>query len=128
MGDCLDAAEVILQGEVFVRGVSVLVGQAEADEDAGYIERVVHLGDEWDGAAFSNKDGFFAKAFLQCSLRFAEDRSVIGSNPGFAGTQDFELADYGFGKQFSDVLLDELRDLLRILIGNQACGEFRPGF
>ena len=128
MGDGFDAAEIIFQGEVFVGGMSVFVGQAEADQDAGHLEGVVHLRDERDRAAFADEDSLFAKAFFQRGLRFRENRSLIRSGPGFAGAEDFEFADHGFRQQLADVLLHELGDLLRILIGHQARGEFRPGF
>ena len=58
------AAEIVFKGYVFVRGVSVFVWQAEADQDAGNFEGVVHLGDEGDGAAFADEYGAFAEALF----------------------------------------------------------------
>ena len=39
VGDGFDAAEVIFEGEVLVGGVGVFVGETEADEDAGDLDR-----------------------------------------------------------------------------------------
>lgn len=91
MGDGLDAAEVVFQGDVLVGGVGVFVGQAEAEEHAGHLEGVVHLGDEGDGAALADEDGLLAETLLQGALRDLEDGGVERSDPGLAGAEGFEL-------------------------------------
>ena len=81
MGYGFDAAEIIFQGQVLVGGVGVFVGQAEADQDAGHFEGVVHLGDEGNGAAFADEYGFLAETFFQRGLGFRENGGVIGRGP-----------------------------------------------
>jgi len=127
VGDGFDAGEVIFEGDVFVGGVGVFVGEAEAEEDAGDFEGVVHLGDEGDGAAFADEDGFFAKAFFESRLRGFENGRVERRDPGLAFAEDIEFAMDGFGKELANVLFDEVGDFLRILVGDEASGEFGVG-
>ena len=68
VGYGFDAAEIIFQGQMFVGGVGVFVRQAEADQDAGHLEGVVHLGDEGNRAAFADEYGPLAEAFFQRAL------------------------------------------------------------
>ena len=87
-----DAAEIVFQVEMLVGSVSVFVGQAEADENAGDFEGVVHLSDEWDRAAFADKDCFFLKAFFEGGLGALKNWRMVRGGPGFAGAEDFEFA------------------------------------
>jgi len=48
MGDGLDAAEVVFEGDVFVGSMGVFVGQAKANQDAGDFESVIHLRNKGD--------------------------------------------------------------------------------
>src|SRR5881394_24457 len=98
--------------------------QAEADQHAGHFEGVIHLGDEGNRAAFADEHGLLAEAFFQCGLRLLENRIVIRSSPRFSRAQEFKFAVNRFGQPLSNVLLDELRDLLWILIRDEARGEF----
>src|SRR5215469_8048297 len=75
--DGLDAAKVVFERDVLVGGVSVLIGQAEADEDARNFESVVHLGNEGNRAALADEHGFFAEAFFQSGLGFLENGIVV---------------------------------------------------
>jgi len=78
VGNGFDAAEIVFQIEVFVRGVGIFIGQAEANENAGDFESVVHLGDEGDGATFADEDSLFLEAFLESRLGALKNRRVIG--------------------------------------------------
>ena len=120
MGDGLDAAEVVFKRNVFIGGVGIFVGQAEADQNAGHFESIVHLGHKRDGAAFANENGLFAKAFFQRGLRLLENRSVVRGNPRFSGAEYIKLTVDRFGKQLSNVLLDKFGDLVGILVGDKA--------
>ncbi len=124
MSDGLDAAVVIFESEMLVRRVRVFVGKPEADENARHFKRVVHLGDEWDRAAFPNEYSLFAEAFLQRGLGHLENRSLVGRDPGLAGAQHFKSAVHALGKKLADMLFDEPGDFLRILIGHEPRGEF----
>ena len=128
VGDSFDAAKIIFQGDVLVGSVGVLVWQTEAQKHTGNFKGVVHLGDEGDRAAFADEHGLFAEALFERGLRFLEDRIVVRSGPRLSFTQDFKFAVNRFGQQFSNVLLDELRDLVRILVGNEARREFCTRF
>jgi len=120
----LDAAEIIFEKEMFVRGVSVFIGQTEADEHAGNLESVRHLSDEGDGAAFADEHRFFLEAFLQSGLGFLKNRRVVGSGPGLAGAEHFKFAMDGLRQEFANVFFDEFGDALGVLSGNQAGREF----
>src|SRR5580704_18693638 len=107
MSDCFDAAEVILQGEMFVGSMRVFVGEAEADEHARNFESVMHLRDEGDRAAFANEGCFFSEAFFEGGLSDFENGRVKWSYPGLASAEDFEFALNGLGQKFADVFFDE---------------------
>src|SRR5207302_2545879 len=124
MGDSLDAAEIVFEGNVLIGGVSVFVGQAETEQNAGHFESVVHLRHERNGAALANENRFLAEAFFQGRLGLLENGIVVGGDPGFAGAQNFKLAMNGFWKELSNVFLDEFSNFLRLLVGNQTRGEF----
>ena len=128
MGDGFDAAEIVFEGNVLVGSVGVFVGEAEADQDAWDLKSVVHLRNEGDGTALTDEHGLPAKALLQSVLCLLENRIVVGSDPRLSGAQDFELAMDRFGKKLSNVFLDEFGDLLRVLIGDEARGEFGERF
>ncbi len=57
MRDGFDAAKIIFQVDVLVGSMRVFVGQTETDQDARHFERVVHLRDKRDRAAFANENG-----------------------------------------------------------------------
>src|SRR6267378_605802 len=103
VGDGLDAAEIVLKGNMFIGGVRVFVGEAETEQNARDFKGVVHLRDKGDGAALANENGI-----------------VIGSDPRFSGAQYFELAMDGLGKKLSNVFFHELGDLVGILVGDDA--------
>src|SRR6266852_1305659 len=124
MGDSLDAAEIIFQRDVLVGSMGVFVGQAEADQNARHFEGVVHLSDEGDGTALANEDGLLSETLFQSCLCLLENRIVVGSHPRFPGAQNFKFAMDRFRKKLSNVLLHELGDLVRILVGYEARGEF----
>ena len=124
VSDGFDAAEIIFQGDVFVGSVGVFIRQTKTDEHAGDFERVVHLRDEGDGAAFSNENGFFTETFFESALGDFEDRRVERGDPGLACAENIEFALYGFGQEFANVFFDEPGDRLRILAGNEARGKF----
>src|SRR5580693_1179153 len=113
---------------MLVGSVRVFVRQAEADKHAGYFESVMHLRDERDGAAFANKDGFFSEAFFERALGDLKDGRMEGRYPRFTGAEHFEFALYGLRQEFPNVLFDELRGRVGILLGNQTSGKFREGF
>ncbi len=69
VGDGFYAAEIIFEGDVFVGGVGIFIGQAETDQDAGHFEGVVHLRDERNRATFADEDGALAEALFQSALR-----------------------------------------------------------
>ena len=125
MRNGLDTEEIIFEGNVFVGGVGIFVGQAETDQHAGNFERIVHLRHKGNGAALANKDGPLAEPFFERGLRLAENRIVVRSRPGFAHAQDVEFAVNRFRQQLSNVLFNELRDFFGILIGDQPRRELR---
>ena len=127
MGDGLDAAEIVFERDVLVRGVRVFVRKAEANQDAGHFEGVIHLRHERNGTTLANEHRFFAKSFFQSRLGLLENGIVIGSDPGFSSAQNFELAMDGFRKKLSNMLLHEFGDFLRVLIGYETRGEFCKG-
>src|SRR5260370_24406314 len=124
VGDGLDAAEIVFERDVLVGSVSVLVGKAEAEQDAGNFEGVVHLGNKGNGAALADEYRFFAEASLQRRLRFLENGRVKGRGPGLAAAKHFEFAGDRFGQQFAEVLFPELADFRRILVGTVARRKF----
>src|SRR5208282_3490770 len=128
VSDSLDAAEVVLQENVFVGCVGVFIGQAEANQDTGNFKGVVHLRDEGNGAAFADEHGLLAETLLQGFLGNLENRRLISRNPGFAGAEDLEFAVYGPGQELANVGLDKLGDLLGILVGNEPSGKLGVGF
>jgi len=128
MGDGLDAAEIIFQREVLIRGVGVFVGQTEADQNARHFEGVVHLRYERNGTTLANENSLLAEALLQRGLCFLENGIVVRSHPRFSGAQDFKLAMDRSWEKLSNVRLHEFGDLVRILVGYQARGEFSKGF
>ena len=64
VGDGLDAAEVVFEGNVFIGGVRVFVGEAEAEQNARHFEGVVHLRYERDGTTLANENGLLAEALF----------------------------------------------------------------
>ena len=128
MGDGFDAAEIILQIKMLVGRVSVLIGQTEADQNAGHFERIVHLSDEGNGTAFANENRLFVEALLERSLRALKNRRVVRSRPRLASTENFEFAVHGFRQKLANVFFDELGDALRILAGDEARRKFRVSF
>src|SRR6202035_2437078 len=79
--DGLDSAEIIFQSDVLVRGVRVFVGQPEAQQDAGHLERVVHLRDKRNRSALADKNGALAKTFFKRTVRHLKIRMRIGRDP-----------------------------------------------
>jgi hypothetical protein len=124
VADGLDAAEIILEGDVLIRCVSVFIGEAETDQDAGNFESVVHLSDKGDGAAFTDECGFLAEALFQSRLSLEENGGVVGSHPGFSSAQDVKFAVNGFWEQLSNVFFDEFGNLVRLLIRNETRRKF----
>ena len=124
MSDCLNAAEIVFERNVLIGRVSVFVGQTKTKQNARHFESVVHLCDERNGAAFAYENRLPAEAFLQSGLSFFEDGIGIRSDPGFPRAQNFKFAVDRFRQELSNVLLDELGNLVRILMGDQASGEF----
>src|SRR5271170_912486 len=106
MGDGFDAAKIVFEGEVFVGSVGVFVGETEADEHAGNLERVMHLRHEGDGAAFADEDGFFPETFFERALGNLENWRVERRYPGLAGAENFELALYAFRQKLADMFFD----------------------
>src|SRR5229473_6617852 len=98
---------------MLVRGVSIFIGEAEAEQDAGNLESVMHLRDERNRAAFANENGLLAEAFFQGGLGLQENRGVIRSDPGFSRAQDFKFAMNSFRQQLSNVLFYKLGDFVR---------------
>src|SRR6267142_3508880 len=103
MSDGFDAAEVILEGDMFVRGVGVFVGQTEAEQDAGNFEGVMHLGDERNRAAFANENGLLAEALFQGGLGLQENGGLIRSDPRFSSAEAIKFAMNRFRQQLSNV-------------------------
>src|SRR5580704_4805711 len=95
MRDGFDAAEIIFESEMFVGRVRVFVWEAEADEHAGNLERVMHLRDKGDRASFANESCFFPEAFFEGGLSDFENGRVKRRYPGLAGAEHFEFALYG---------------------------------
>src|SRR5258707_577420 len=124
MSDSFDAAEIVFEVEMLVGSVSVFVGKAKADEHAGNLEGVIHLGDERNGAAFTNEDRFFLEAFFQSGLGALKDRSVIGSGPGLSGAEHFKFAFHGFWQKLANMFFNEPGDARGILAWNQAGVKF----
>ncbi len=120
VGDGLDAAEIVFEGNMLVGGMRVFIGEAETEQNARDFKGVVHLRDKGDGAAFANENGFPAEAFFQSRLGLLENGIVIGSDPRFSGAQYFELAMDGLGKKLSNVFFHEFGDLVGILVGDEA--------
>src|SRR5713226_9729706 len=108
VGDGFDAAEIVFERDGLVGSVSVLVGKAEAEQDARDFEGVVHLGNKGNGAALADEYGLLPEASLQCRLRFLENGCVKGSGPGLAGAEHFEFAGDRFRQQLADVFFHEL--------------------
>src|SRR6267154_3126350 len=124
MGDGLDAAEIVFQGNMLIGSVRVFVRQSETEQNAGRCEGLMHLRDKRNRAALTNEDSFFAEALFQCGLSFFENGISIRGDPGLSRAQDLELAMDGLWQKLSNVLFDEFGNLVRILIGHQAGGEF----
>src|SRR5258706_9646455 len=112
---------------MLVGSVSVFVRKPEADEHAGNFEGVIHLGDEWNGATFTNENRFFLEAFFQSGLGALENGRVIGSGPGLSGAENFEFAFHGFRQKLANMFFNESGDASRVLPGNQASGKFGVG-
>ena len=128
VSDSLDSPEIIFESYVFVGSVRVFVGQAETQEYAGNFERVMHLRDERDGAAFANEHGFFSEAFLESALSNFKDWRVERGDPRFTSAEQVKLEFDGLWQKFANVFFDEHSNFLRILIGNEARGKFRKRF
>src|SRR4029077_14082373 len=58
----LDASKIVFQQNVLVRGMGIFVGQAKTQHDARHLERVVHLSDKGNRAAFADKNGALAES------------------------------------------------------------------
>src|SRR5579863_9581600 len=95
----LDSAKIILQGDVFVGGVRVFVRQAESEQDAWNLERVMHLRDERNRPALADEHGALAEALLERIVRNLEKRVGVRSDPGFALAEDLELHFHGLRQQ-----------------------------
>ena len=97
VGDGFDAAEIIFQRDVFVGRVRVFVRQAEAEQDAGHFEGVVHLRDERDRAALANEDGAFAKSFFERALGDLKNGAWNGATHGLPvlSTSNLQLTVFG---------------------------------
>ena len=87
VGYGLNAAEIVFEGNVFVGGMRVFIGKAEADQDAWHLEGVVHLGDEGNRAALANEHRLFTEAFFERCLSLRENGGMIGRGHSFAGAQ-----------------------------------------
>src|SRR6266436_6299669 len=128
MGYGFNAAEVVLEGDVFVGGVGVFVGQAETNQDARHFKGVVHLGYEGDGTSLADENSFLAKSLFQGRLSLLENGIVVRSDPRFSGAQNFEFTMDRFGQKLSNMLFHELSDFAGILLGYEARGEFGERF
>ena len=128
MGDGFDAAEIIFQGQMLVGGVGVFVGQAEADQDAGNFEGVVHLGDEGNGAAFADEYGFLAETFFESGLSLRENAARDRARPTVCRCLALRISSYRFRQQLANLFFNELGNLVWILVRDQASGKFCERF
>ncbi len=73
----VEVAEV----ELFVGGVEVVVGEAEAHEEGGDAEVALEVADDGDGAAAADEDGVFAEDVVH-GLGGCGDEGVVGVEDG----------------------------------------------
>src|ERR1700676_5615781 len=128
MGDGFNPAVIVFKRNVLVRSVRVFIRQAEADQHAGNLEGVMHLGDEGDGAALANEDGFFPESLFERTLRDRKDWRVERGYPRFAGAEHLELALDRLRQELANLFFDELRNGLRLLVGSGAGRKICVGF
>src|SRR3990167_8679592 len=128
VGQAHDPFLEVFQVQALVGGVGVLVRQPEAEQHAGLLELLVHGGDQGDGTALPNEHRFLSEASLERGLAGLDERMVEGRDPGVAFAVQGELHPHALGGDLLDVLLDELGDLGRNLVGHQAGGELGGGF
>src|SRR4051795_10224411 len=117
--DRFDAGKIVFQRQMLVRSMRIFVRQTESNQNAGHFESVVHLCDERDGTAFTNKNSLLPETFFEGGLSFGKNRRLKWSGPRLARTQYLKLADHGFRQQFADVFFHQLCDFLWVLIGYQ---------
>src|SRR6202158_113103 len=119
-----DAAEVIFERDVLVRGMSIFVRQAEAHEHAGNFKRVVHLRDKGNRAAFANKNCLLAEAFFERFDGRLENGMGVGRGPRLAFAEDFKSAGNARGQKLSNIFFNELGDFVGVLIRHYARRKF----
>ena len=63
--DGFDSAVKVRDVELFVGGVEVVVGQAEAHHDAGNFQHILEVGDDGNRSAGADEDGVFLEHVVQ---------------------------------------------------------------
>jgi len=107
-GDGFDAANNF---EASARGLGVLIGQTEAEQDAGHLKVMLCVTKGIE--RLSNEKRLFCQSFFQGGLGLQKNRGVIRGDHGFPVLKTFKFAMHGLRQQLSKMLLDELGDFVR---------------
>src|SRR5258708_36746859 len=104
-GYCFDSAEEIWEMKLFVGGMQVVVGQAEAHHDAGNAQVLIECRDDRDGTAGADVHRVFAE-HLTHRFRCRLDETIVGIHQRWRGGVDgAKLSGYAFRTHSNDGLL-----------------------
>jgi len=126
--DRFDAQIEVLQVELFVGGVDVVVGQAEAHHDAGDAEMAVKVADDGDGAAGADEDRLLAPNLFQRPRGRLDVGVVDGNQAGVAGVNQAHFDIDAGGGDLLHIGFVEGKGAGRGHAGNQAHGDLGEGF
>ena len=110
--------------ELFVGSVQVVVGQAEAHHHAGNFQHVLEIGDDGNRAAGADEDRIFLKDLVQRLGRGLDERIVGAHHARRAFAEDLDVGLDALGRELLHELGVFLEDVVRVLIGHQAHGDF----
>ena len=121
--DHFDAFAEMVEFVVLVRGVDVVLGETEAAEDGLHAEHLLEVRHNRDAAAAVGRDGTFAIDIHVGLLSSLVRRHIHAATVGFAAVRGNHLHLHVVGCDVLEVLLEEFRNLVGILVGDQAHGD-----
>src|SRR5271165_908261 len=125
--DRLDPAMEVRDVELLVGCVQVVVRQAEAHHHAGNLQLILEVSDDRDRAAGANEYRVFLERVVQ-RFRSRLDVFVVGAHHACRAFAPYLNLDFDpFRLQLLDEVRVALKDVVRVLIGDQAHGDFGGG-
>ena len=114
---------------MFVRSVSIFVGQAEAEKDGIEAKKLLELHNNRYRSPFSLVERFLLKSFFKSGDSGLHSGAFDRRKRGFTAVKILHSDVHGLRSDLFDMLFKELCNFFRVLIRHQAHGNFggRPG-